>query len=56
MILKFALPTLNFMSWLCLHCLGQVSEGEVGGGGCGWWAHPPTLVSLGKMALGVSVG
>ena len=32
--------------------LGE-TEGEGGGG---WWAHLPTLASLGKMALGASVG
>ena len=30
-------------------------EGGVGGGG-GGWAHPPVLATLGKMALGASVG
>ena len=29
------------------------TEGGVGGRG---WAHPPALATLGKMALGVSVG
>ena len=29
-------------------------EGGVGGGG--WWAHPPAVATLGKMALGASVG
>ena len=37
--------------------LGPVSgrNGRWGGGG-GWWDHPPTLATLGKMALGMSVG
>ena len=26
------------------------------GRGGGWWAHPPALATLGKMALGTSVG
>ena len=26
------------------------------GGGGGWWDHPPVLATLGKMALGTSVG
>ena len=34
--------------------LGQVSGGNGGRGG--GWAHPPTLATLGKMALGASVG
>ena len=29
------------------------TAGGVGGGG---WAHPPTLATLGKIALGASVG
>ena len=27
-----------------------------GGEGGGWWDHPPALATLGKMALGMSVG
>ena len=37
--------------------LGQASGGNGGrDGGGGWWAHPPALASLGKMALGASMG
>ena len=35
------------------------TAGEEGGGGVGsggWWDHPPALATLGKMALGTSVG
>ena len=43
---------------LGLVVLGPVSGGNGGwgGGGGGWWAHPPALATLGKMALGTSVG
>ena len=36
--------------------LGPVSGGNGGWGGGGWWDHPPALATLGKMALGTSVG
>ena len=43
---------------LGLSALGQVPSGNrgYGVGGGGWWAHPLALASLGKMALGASVG
>ena len=44
----------SFKDWLYLvQFMAETAGGE---GGDGWWAHPPALATLGKMALGTSVG
>ena len=47
-----SLPPSLGLSRICCTC--PVSGGNGRGGG--WWAHPPALATLGKMALGTSVG
>ena len=50
-----SLPPLtgSFKGLLHLNKFLVEMEGGVGGG---WWAHPPALAALGKMALGARVG
>ena len=49
------LPPSLGLSRICCTWDKFLVETEGGVGHRGWWAHPPALASLGKMALGASV-
>ena len=50
-----SLPPSLGLSRICCTWSSFWRKQWVGRGG-GWWAHPPALATLGKMALGTSVG
>ena len=50
-----SLPPLTGSFKNFLYLVQFLAETAGGEGGGGWWAHPPALATLGKMALGKSV-
>ena len=50
-----SLPPSLGLSMICCTWSSFWRKRQVGRGG-GWWDHPPALATLGKMALGTSVG